>query len=576
MGGPGKEPPDLLQFFMKKNLYLLILLLSGFAVLQSCKKEDSEYPEIQTLEATGLSATKAVFKANIINKGKATVLDYGFIYGESSNLSDTYGTKVSLGKEVPSGVISKEVQGIYLNSAYYGNRTLYVRAYIQNSEGFAFGKTNSCSMPFSTSSSVTPSRGKVGDAITINGNYPSVTSSDVTASVGGQSATVTQVTATKIVIQVPAGIQAAHGNTVPISLNVGGQIINLNYQFSIVANIKDFFPKSGPVGTVVTFSGDNLPNYYYSGSTVRIYFGTTEGSTSNNYPSSFRATVPISVTQERLSLSYSVDGITTVIPGEFVVTPPTVTSISPESALPGSQITISGTNFPSSYYYYYESNPQLTIGGVAVSPAVSNSSQLVVTIPTSLSAGDHSIILKSGPHTVEAPQKIRVISPSISSFLPTSGAVGREVNISGTFLPGQSYQVYFGNISTYGSSTSSTNLRANVPSGLDAGKVKISVKIGSQTIYAADEFTVIGPSISGFSPTSGVPGTVITINGTGFNSYLYNNTVKFGTTTTSILSVTENSIRAVVPSNVTPGAMKITVVTNGQTVVSDSNFTVTN
>ena len=259
-----------------------------------------------------------------------------------------------------------------------------------------------------------------------------------------------------------------------------------------------------------------------------------------------------------------------------MVTPPTVTSISPESALPGSQITISGTNFPSSYYYYYESNPQLTIGGVAVSPAVSNSSQLVVTIPTSLSAGDHSIILKSGPHTVEAPQKIRVISPSISSFLPTSGAVGREVNISGTFLPGQSYQVYFGNISTYGSSTSSTNLRANVPSGLDAGKVKISVKIGSQTIYAADEFTVIGPSISGFSPTSGVPGTVITINGTGFNSYLYNNTVKFGTTTTSILSVTENSIRAVVPSNVTPGAMKITVVTNGQTVVSDSNFTVTN
>lgn len=51
--------------------------------------------------------------------------------------------------------------------------------------------------------------------------------------------------------------------------------------------------------------------------------------------------------------------------------------------------------------------------------------------------------------------------------------------------------------------------------------------------------------------------------------------MKFGTAEATILSVTETTIRAEIPSGVT-GSAKIKLEQNGQTVISNNNFTVTN
>jgi hypothetical protein len=99
--------------------------------------------------------------------------------------------------------------------------------------------------------------------------------------------------------------------------------------------------------------------------------------------------------------------------------------------------------------------------------------------------------------------------------------------------------------------------------------------IGGQTVTAPGTFTVTVPTITSFSPTSGVAGTVVTITGTGFNS-AYGAGVNFGSISASVLSVTSSTIKAIVPSNTGNGAMKITVTSGGQTVVSADNFTVTN
>ena len=112
-----------------------------------------------------------------------------------------------------------------------------------------------------------------------------------------------------------------------------------------------------------------------------------------------------------------------------------------------------------------------------------------------------------------------------------------------------------------------------MPFGTPAGNVKISVKNGSQSVDASDDFTVLAPSITSFSPSSGNAGTLVTIIGVGFNPSTFNNTVKFGTITTTVITSTDTSITVSVPSNLNPGTMKITVVSNGQTVVSSSNFT---
>src|SRR5258706_683623 len=86
--------------------------------------------------------------------------------------------------------------------------------------------------------------------------------------------------------------------------------------------------------------------------------------------------------------------------------------------------------------------------------------------------------------------------------------------------------------------------------------------------------------ISTFSPTSGAPGTTITIAGSNFSNVNSNNVVKINGTTASVVSANVTTptaafiLTVTVPQNATSGAITITV--NGRTATSPSLFTVTN
>jgi hypothetical protein len=388
--------------------------------------------------------------------------------------------------------------------------------------------------------------------------------SDVKVTFSGVQATVVSVSSTQAVVTVPSGINASDNTQVPIQLTVGGQTLSLPYSFTILANFKDYSPKSGPIGTPITFTGDNLPSYYSSNYTVS--FGSVSKTVGYYYS---QVIVPANVTTNNFQISVTENGKTFALPGSFSVTAPTITSLSPGSGLAGSTVTVSGTNFPTSY-----GNISATLGGVNVSANVYSNNQFSFTVPTNLSAGSYSFILTAGPNNVTAPQKFTVTAPSISSFSPATGPVNSLVTINGTFVSGQYYTVNFGSYSTSAYASSSNSLTVYVPQGI-SGSVKISVVIGGQTVTAPGTFTVTVPTITSFSPTTGVAGTVVTITGTGFNS-AYGAGVNFGSINASVLSVTSTTIKAIVPSNTGNGAMKITVTTGGQTVVSTDNFTVTN
>ncbi len=554
---------------MKKVLAYVMLLSTVVAsfYLQGCKKEQNPDPEIQTLEVIASSPVKVMFKGSIVSRGKYGVSDYGFIYGTTSNLDESNGTKVSLGTDVPNGDFSREVNNLTVNSIYYSN-VLYARAYLKNEKGTVFGKVISTTLPAITASALSPQSGKSGDLVTITGQFYTATADQVVVTFNNIKAKVTEASGSKIVVEVPSGITVAHNSQVPIVITIGGQRVNSSYNFTMLANVKDYSPKSGPVGTIITFSGDNLPSYY-NYNNIKVLFGTTEGSIYYN-SNSFQVAVPNTVTSDKFAISVVVNGVTTILPGEFSVVAPTITSISPTSSLPGATFTITGTNFPTSF------SPTLMFGSTTVYVGSMSNTMLSGYIPSNMSPGTYDVTLKAGPNTITAPQKLTILAPSVSGFSPSSGSPGREVNISGNFISGSAYNVYFGSTSTYGTATSSTNLKTTVPGYINPGNVKIAVQFNNQNISASGDFTIIGPSITGFTPASGVAGSIVTITGAGFGNNIYNNvSVKFGSTNATILSVTDDTIRATVPSGVL-GAMKISVTSNGQTIVSTNNYTVTN
>jgi N-acetylneuraminic acid mutarotase len=88
------------------------------------------------------------------------------------------------------------------------------------------------------------------------------------------------------------------------------------------------------------------------------------------------------------------------------------------------------------------------------------------------------------------------------------------------------------------------------------------------------------PIITSFSPAqghtpfanTGIPGTVVTINGASFSYTPASNTVKFNGVVATVLSSNYSQIMASVPASATTGRISVTV--NSQTGISSTDFTV--
>jgi len=101
-----------------------------------------------------------------------------------------------------------------------------------------------------------------------------------------------------------------------------------------------------------------------------------------------------------------------------------------------------------------------------------------------------------------------------------------------------------------------------------------------QFSMAAHSYAQAAPTISGFSDTSGINGTPITIYGTNFSTTGSNNSVNFYKTyngtcqcaVASVVAATSTALTVRVPNFAVTGPIKVTV--NGQSVTSSSIFTV--
>jgi sugar lactone lactonase YvrE len=80
------------------------------------------------------------------------------------------------------------------------------------------------------------------------------------------------------------------------------------------------------------------------------------------------------------------------------------------------------------------------------------------------------------------------------------------------------------------------------------------------------------PTLTGFSPTSGAIGTVVTLTGTNFSTTLLDNTVKFNGTVATVSAATAISLTVAVPPGATTG--KISVEVDNQIGTSSNDFTV--
>lgn len=162
-------------------------------------------------------------------------------------------------------------------------------------------------------------------------------------------------------------------------------------------------------------------------------------------------------------------------------------------------------------------------------------------------------------------------SPAITSISPSSGSAGTSVTISGSNFgtTASDNTVKFNGTAATVTSAGSNSLVVAAPAGGTTGNVTVATSGGSAQGPVFTYSAAAAPTISSISPTSGIAGTVVTINGSNFKTTTADNTVKFNGVAATVQSATGTTLKVSAPT-ATTGA--VTVTTSAGTA-NGPNFT---
>jgi hypothetical protein len=313
---------------------------------------------------------------------------------------------------------------------------------------------------------------------------------------------------------------------------------------AITPGVSNFSPASGAVGSRVVIVGAG-----FTGTTEVDFLGVPARFRVHS-DSQITATVPAAATSGTIAVTAPGGPYTSSNP--FGVTP-TLKTFSPMGGLVGTIVDIKGTGFAGA--------SDVTFGGVdAGAPTIVSPTEITVAVPGGAVAGPIQVAVGGGG-TVTSGLVCAVVF--VTDFNPHSGPAGATVTITGSFA--RVKQVLFGNGKAHFDVLSPTSISAVVPARATIGTVEVVTAYGTAT--SAATFT-IAPTIVGFSPSKGVVGATVTINGSGLDGAT---AVSFNGTSAAITLDSPTKIKVTVPPGVTMGPISVT--TPGGTASTTGPFT---
>jgi hypothetical protein len=243
-------------------------------------------------------------------------------------------------------------------------------------------------------------------------------------------------------------------------------------------------------------------------------------------------------------------------PYAWAGSPPAISSFSPTSGGPGTQVTINGSNF--------DELENINFNGAYAAYIWVSSTQLKATVPSGATTG--KIQVKTSAGSASSASQFTVPGV-ISSFSPASGPVGTSVTINGTGFSNSVSSVKFGNGYVSFVRESASKIEALINTSATTGK--ITVNNGGTSLSSSGTFTVttLQPRVDSFSPTNGPPGTKVVIKGANFINVT---SVKIGSIYLAFTVDSETQITATTKTGNVSGKITLTTLENGSASSSGS------
>ena len=297
-------------------------------------------------------------------------------------------------------------------------------------------------------------------------------------------------------------------------------------------------PTSGQVGTQVTITGTG----FGSQGNGSVLLGSAIGTIVGWSDTQIVATVaPIS--QSGVVQVMQTDGNSSnAVP--FTLNTAMISNVSPTSGIPGTQVTVTGSGFSAT-----QGGGIVWLGSTPGTVMSWSDTQIVAAV-SPISKSGSAQVQQNGFSSNTVP--FNVNTAMILNVAPTGGAPGTQVTIAGSGFGSiqGSGQVWLGTSNGVVESWSDTQIVAIVANGSISGN---AVVLQNGVMTNAVPFSVDSLHISGVKPSSGAPGTFVTMTGTGFGSSQGNSTLWLGGTSGEVVSWSDTQVAAVVGSNAVTG-----------------------
>jgi hypothetical protein len=244
---------------------------------------------------------------------------------------------------------------------------------------------------------------------------------------------------------------------------------------------------------------------------------------------------------------------------------PTITKVSVAAGIPGTIVTITGTNLLDG-----GGHAGVTFNGTPAAITSDSTTSIQVTVPTGATSGP--LILQVNNVAVYALQDFVVMpTPHIAGISPSYGAIAADITISGNFdaTQGNGYVTVGSGIAQV-TAWSSSQITIRAPYNGSTGN--IIVRQDGKTSNGVPFTLYPFPTITNVSASSGAVGSTVTITGTNLLDGGGKASVTFNGIPGTIVSDTAESIQVKVPLGATSGRVIMQV--NNVALYALQRFTV--
>lgn len=434
------------------------------------------------------------------------------------------------------------------------NRYLYTSALLVGA--FVLLIVNSCKKedtsepgPQASVESYYPNSGKAGTLVTIKGQGFLTDITKTSIAFGDASAEILNVQSDKIVVRTPAGdgrpiIQLKQANT---TIEVG----TYTYQ---ALSVQEVFPANGPAGAHIRIRGEGFSSL---AAPALVTINGKDAVVMSASDTLLVAEVPEEAGSGPIGVH--VDGKEAL--GQNF-TYQAIHSIKPKTGGKGTKVVITGAGFEA-----LAAGNKVDFNGKEAEVTFASQDTLIVAAPEGVETGPLSVTINN--QKITGPVFTQVPPPTIQTVSPLSGPVGAVVTIVGSGFSTElgENKVVVNGVTIPVSSVTASELKFTLPTGVSSGKLIVVVNDQSKE---GPVFKTQTLGITAVSPDNGLAGTEVVISGSGFSSNVNENTVTFNGVKATVLNASENSITVQAPSNLTTGALKVTV--GSLEALAPSNF----